>query len=694
MVKKMREIHNYLSSSTRLLPGVGDKMYEALLRLGCDTLGNLLFHFPSKITLRDIATDFRKIRNNVEYIVRLKFVSVENLGRSKVRKVVCLKDGNIVELLYFSYFPHYLFARKQEGDDIVICGTAKIHPKNGVQFMHPQIYDNESEIDRVSVIYPLTYAVNSAVIHKIVKIVLKEVKYFDIPEWIDEERVSEYGWKNFINSLDHIHNPKYYNDVGPSCIYRRRLAFDELLASQLAVSIARKGRTKNMGNPCIFDGSLKGKLLSKIGFTLTNGQVSALGEIEIDQKSDNRMVRLVQGDVGSGKTLVALCAIANILEGGHQSAFMAPTDILANQHYEWVSKVAEDFDINVALLTGKITGKKRAGILSRLENGDIDILIGTHAIFQSSVIFKDLKLVIIDEQHRFGVKQRMALMEKGDNCDVLVMSATPIPRTLSLTMYGDMDISVISDKPEGRLPIATYSLQNAKVQTIISLMQKKLDSKEKVYWICPLIDGDPEGENAAVENRFDYLKKKFGTRAGIMHGKLNQDLKEQVMNGFSFGDVDVLVSTTVVEVGVNVPEATLLIIESPDKFGLAQLHQLRGRVGRGTKQSECILLYLPENLTESSVKKIKIMKDSNDGFYIAEQDLQLRGGGSILGNKQSGIPDFRIADLDFHKDLLLKSNKEAKVMLQNSENPDVRSRIELLLNMFGYSKNFFFLNAG
>ena len=690
----MREIHNYLSSSTGLLPGVGDKMYEALLRLGCDTIGNLLFHFPSKIILREISTDFNKIRNNVESIIRLKFVSVENVGRGKVKRVVCLKDGNPIELLYFNYFPHYIFARKQEGDEIVICGTAKIHPKNGVQFMHPQVYNNESEVERVSVIYPLTYAVNSAAIHKQVKMVLKEIQRFNIPEWVDEKKISGYQWKSFFTSLEHVHNPKYYNDIDPSYIYRRRLAFDELLASQLAVSIARKGRTKNIGNPYIFDGSLKRKLLSKIGFTLTNGQTSALGEIERDQESDNRMVRLIQGDVGSGKTLVALCAIANILEGGHQSAFMAPTDILANQHYEWISEVAEGLNINVALLTGKITGKKRADILSRLENGEIDILIGTHAIFQSNVVFKDLGLVIIDEQHRFGVKQRMALMEKGNNCDVLVMSATPIPRTLSLTMYGDMDISIIPDKPAGRMPITTYSLQSAKVQTILSLIEKKLDSKEKVYWICPLIDGDPGGENAAVENRFDYLKSKFGSKVGILHGKLNQDLKERVMSDFAFGDIDILVSTTVVEVGVNVPEATLLVIESPDKFGLAQLHQLRGRVGRGSKQSECILLYLPESLTESAVKKIKIMKDSNDGFYIAEQDLQLRGGGSILGNKQSGIPDFRIADLDFHKDLLLESNREAKSMLEGLEDQDTRTRIELLLNIFGYSKNFSLLDAG
>lgn len=690
----MREIHNYLSSSTRILPGVGDKMYEALLRLDCDTLINLLFHFPSKIIFRDICDDLSKLQNNAECIIRLKFVSVENVGRGKVKRVVCTKDGDVVELLYFNYFPHYIFSRKKEGDDIVVSGTAKRHPKNGVQFMHPQIYNQESEIERISVVYPLTYAINSAVIHKLITLVLKEIKRFDIPEWIGGDSISRHSWSSFFSSLDHIHNPKNYNDIDPSCMYRRRLAFDELLASQLAVNIARTSRTKDLGHSCKFSSEMKDKLLDKIGFTLTKGQIAALNDIEKDQSSSNRMVRLVQGDVGSGKTLVALCAMINVIEGSHQAALMAPTDILANQHYEWISGVTEDLGINVELLTGKITGKKRKEILAKLESGEVDILVGTHAIFQSNVVFKDLKLAIIDEQHRFGVKQRMALMDKGDLCDVLVMSATPIPRTLSLTMYGDMDVSIIPDKPEGRMPINTYSLQNAKVEKIISMIRKKLESQEKVYWICPLIDGDPEGENAAVENRFEYLKKIFGNKVGLLHGKLKQELKEEIMSKFAFGDVDILVSTTVVEVGVNVPEATLLVIESPDKFGLAQLHQLRGRVGRGSKQSECILLYLPENLTTTSVKKIKIMKESNDGFYIAEQDLELRGGGSILGSKQSGIPDFRIADLDFHKDLLLESNKEAKLMLGALGNSKIKEHINLLLNMFGYAKNFDLLNAG
>ncbi|MCH9753653.1 MAG: DEAD/DEAH box helicase, partial [Alphaproteobacteria bacterium] len=398
--------------------------------------------------------------------------------------------------------------------------------------------------------------------------------------------------------------------------------------------------------------------------------------------------------VGSGKTLVALCAILNVIESGSQAALMAPTDILANQHFTWISKSLSSFGIKVELLTGKITGKRRQIILDKLNNGEIGILIGTHAIFQDNVEFQDLGLVIIDEQHRFGVQQRMSLMSKGKNADVLVMSATPIPRTLSLTMYGDMDISILSGKPKGRMPVTTYSLQEAKVDKIIELIKKKIGLGEKIYWICPLIEGDVDNDNVAAENRFVFLKKSFARKVGLMHGKLPVEEKDKTMNDFAFGDVDILVSTTVVEVGVDVPDATLLIIESPDRFGLAQLHQLRGRVGRGTKQSECIMLYSPDNLTHSSVSKIKIMKESNDGFYIAEQDLKLRGGGSILGSKQSGLPGFRIADLEFHSDLLSEANKYANEILTHIENEETQQKVELLLNVFGYKENFKLISAG
>jgi len=693
-VRRMREIYKYLNSSTKTLPGIGEKLYEALERLNCSTAFSLLTHFPTRISFRSICNDLSKLPLKSEVILELKFLEIFAPKKNKVKKVVCDKNGVPVELLYFNYFPYYLFNNKKYGDDIVVLGNVRTSPSNGIQIAHPTVYNSLDDIEKKALIYPLTYAINSSVIHKFVNIVLKNVSTFLIPEWLGEDKRHSYGFGSFLESLQSIHNPKSNNDILPNSIFRRRLAFDELLASQIAISIVRKNRTYNQGNSSDFSGKLKKELLNKLQFTLTEGQVSSLEEIEADQRSSNRMVRLLQGDVGSGKTLVALCAILNAIEGIGQAALMAPTDILANQHFNWISESLEGFGIKVALLTGKIGGKKRQLILGDLRNGEIQILIGTHAIFQDSVEFQNLRLVIIDEQHRFGVQQRMALMNKGKNTDVVVMSATPIPRTLSMTMYGDMDVSILSGKPKGRMPVITYSLQESKVDKVLSFIRKKISLGEKIYWVCPLIEGDIENDNIAVENRFVFLKKFFGEKVGLMHGKLPSDEKDKTMNDFAFGEVSILVSTTVVEVGVDVPDATLLIIESPDRFGLAQLHQLRGRVGRSMKQSECIMLYSPDNLTHSSVSKIKIMKDSNDGFYIAEQDLKLRGGGSVLGSKQSGLPGFKIADLEFHSDLLSDANKYANEILMSIGSEDTQNKIELLLNIFGYKENFKLISAG
>lgn len=690
----MREIFTYLNSSINILPGVGEKIQQAFERLNCRTVFDLLTHFPTRIIFRTIFNNMGELENNSEVILKLKFIEIESSSRSKVKKVICDSNGTPVELLYFNYFPHYIFNSKKFGDEIVILGTARIHPKNGIQVAHPTIYKSVDEIERISVIYPLTYAINSSVIHKIVNVAIDHLKTLPRVEWLDNAKKQLHDWVGFVESLDAIHNPKSNNAFLPISVYRRRLAYDEILASQLAIGLVRKDRSKNKGVPSKFNGQLKESLLEKLQFTLTEGQDFVIKEIEKDQRSDNRMIRLLQGDVGSGKTLVALCAVMNVLEENHQATIMAPTDILANQHFTWISNALSEFNIKVGLLTGKITGKKRQAVLEDLKSGKIKILIGTHAIFQDNVEFQDLRLVIIDEQHRFGVQQRMSLMSKGKDSDVLVMSATPIPRTLSLTMYGDMDISILSGKPQGRMPINTYSLQDSKVEKVIELIKKKLLLQEKIYWICPLIEGNLENDNIAAENRFAFLKKVFGEQVALLHGKLPQDQKEEVMSKFAFHNTPILVSTTVVEVGVDVPEATLLIIECPDKFGLAQLHQLRGRVGRNNKQSDCILLYIPANLTHASVSKIKIMKESNDGFYIAEQDLKLRGGGDILGSKQSGLPGFRTADLEFHSDLLAEAHKDAKLMLENLGHEGTRRSIAMLLNIFGYKKSFDLLNAG
>ena len=688
------EIYDYLNTSTKTLPGVGDKLYESLERLRCSTFIDLLMHFPTRVVFRSVCSDITKVANNSEHILQLKFLEISSSKKGKIRKVSCEKDGEPVELIYFNYFPHYFFNDKKYGDEIIILGTLKIHPSHGIQIAHPLIYKTLAEIPKISVIYPLTYAVNSALLHKFINIVLQNLKKFSFPEWMDSNKIQGYGWSSFLDSLESIHNPSSVDSVIPSFSYRRRLAFDELVASQLAVALARKDRDQHHGNSSKFTGSLKSFVLKELGFTLTEGQVSALQEIETNQRSEHRMMRLLQGDVGSGKTLVALCAILNVIEDGHQAVLMAPTDILANQHLNWISKALVGLDIKIDLLTGKILGKNRQRILSELREGKLQLLIGTHAIFQDNVEFQDLRLVVIDEQQRFGVQQRMSLMSKGQDTDVLVMSATPIPRTLSLTIYGDMDISILSGKPKGRMPINTYALQDSKVATVIEAIKKKLSQEDRVYWICPLIEGNPEEDSKAAENRFHFLKKIFGDKVGLLHGRLPQEQKDSVMGEFATGKISILVATTVIEVGIDVPEATLLILESPDRFGLAQLHQLRGRVGRGAKQSDCIMIYSADSLTHSVVEKIKIMKSSNDGFYIAEQDLRLRGGGSVLGSKQSGLPEFLVADLEFHNDLLIEAGKYAREMLSRSNEPQMQDKIDFLLNIFRYKKNFKLLDAG
>jgi ATP-dependent DNA helicase RecG len=685
--------YHYLQSPVKNLPGVGEKMSEALHRLGCDNILQLLTHFPTRVDFRSECQDLSKAESNTEYIVKLKFLEIEvNRGR-KVKKISCDQDGNYVEIVYFNFFPHYLYSSKKYGDEIVVLGMIKRSAKR-FQIAHPQIYKNISEVPKISVVYPLTYAINSLVIHKLTNLALLQLHSLLDSEWLDEDLLLRHGWVGFIKSLDFIHNPNNVSDLSLDSKYRRRLAFDELLASSLAISIARQNRSRGCGKSCHVNQKNKQMILDKLGFALTDGQITVLKEIEDDQISNNRMMRLLQGDVGSGKTLVALCAMLNAIGSGYQAVLMAPTDILANQHYQWVLDTLQDLEFKVELLTGKITGKVRKKILENLYCGRTKILIGTHAIFQENVEFQNLQLVVIDEQQRFGVQQRMSLMNKGKDTDVLVMSATPIPRTLSLTMYGDMDISILSGKPKGRMPINTYALQESKISTIIEMIKKKITNSERVYWICPLIEGGEDSESKAVETRFAYLQKIFCNEVGILHGKLPQEIKEAVMNQFISGEISILVSTTVIEVGVNVPEATLLIVESPDRFGLAQLHQLRGRVGRGSKQSECILLYSPDVLTHNAVEKIKIMKASNDGFYIAEQDLKLRGAGSVLGDKQSGLPGFRVADLEHHGDLLLEASKYAQTMLARQHEVDVKDKIELLLNIFGYKKNFELLDAG
>ena len=450
------------------------------------------------------------------------------------------------------------------------------------------------------------------------------------------------------------------------------MAADELLATQLALAIVRERTRKKRGRVLKGDGSIRKKLFEVLPYELTGDQQKALSEIIHDLESERAMLRLVQGDVGSGKTVVALLAMAAATEAGVQSAILAPTEILANQHLETISEFADKVGLKIALLTGRVKGKPRKALLEALANGEIDILIGTHAIIQDDVVFKDLGLAIIDEQHRFGVQQRLALAAKAERgVDVLGMTATPIPRTLTLTAYGDMDTSLIREKPPGRLPVDTRVVSLDRIGDVAAGIQRAVASGARAYWVCPLVEESEQLDLAAAEDRFESLKQMFGERVGLVHGKMKGAEKDKVMGRFQRGELTVLVSTTVIEVGVNVPEATIMVIEHAERFGLAQLHQLRGRVGRGSGKSSCILLRTNQ-IGEVASSRLRIMRETEDGFLIAEEDLKLRGGGEILGTKQSGLPEFKMVDFTEHADLIELARDDARLII--NKDPELKGK--------------------
>ncbi len=472
----------------------------------------------------------------------------------------------------------------------------------------------------------------------------------------------------------------------PNSIARRRLAYDELLSNQLALAFIRQKTKQKDGRSFVGDNSLLKKVLSLLPFTLTKAQETALNEINKDQEAPYKMLRLLQGDVGSGKTVVALLSMLKVIESGSQTALMAPTEILAKQHYETISKLCENTPIKVSLLTGKLKAKQKKEIYENLALGDINILIGTHALFTDTVSFKDLGYIVIDEQHRFGVNQRLLLSQKGKNCDVLVMTATPIPRSLLLTAYGDMDYSKITELPKGRKPSKTVVMNTDKIPDVISSLKKKLETKTRAYWVCPLVEESQKLDISAATKRFEMLKHHFGDKVALIHGKMKEQEKDAVMEEFKIGQKTLLVATTVIEVGVNVPEATIMIIEHAERFGLAQLHQLRGRIKRGYEDSYCMLLY-SYPISNISKERLNIMKQTEDGFFIAEKDLELRGGGEILGTRQSGFTEFKLADMQYHQDLLLRARDDAKQILQNDPKLETKRGEALRILLYLFEQN-------
>jgi len=532
-------------------------------------------------------------------------------------------------------------------------------------------------------VHPLTAGLSGKILLKIMRQAVERVP--DLPEWQEPRWLALRGWPSFREAVTRLHVPRDSDDVSPVAPHWQRLAYDELLAGQVALALVRQRLKSQPGRAIVGDGRIRRQLKAALPFALTPSQVKALSEIEADMAAPRRMLRLLQGDVGSGKTAVALFAMATAVEAGTQAALMAPTEVLARQHVETIAPLAEKAGLRVGLLTGREKGKTRAEILARLARGDIDILIGTHALFQPDVVFKDLAFAVIDEQHRFGVHQRLALQTKGGQgvADVLVMTATPIPRTLLMTHYGDLDVSRLTEKPAGRKPVTTTLVSIDRLEEVIDGLRRALADGAQVYWVCPLIEGNGASELAAAEERYAHLNQVLGGKVGLLHGAMPSRVKDATMAAFAEGKLRVLVSTTVIEVGVNVPNATIMVIEHAERFGLAQLHQLRGRVGRGERQSYCVLLYKPP-LGEIAEERLKIMRETEDGFVIAEKDLELRGGGEVLGARQSGLPEYRIANVPNFEELLAAARDDARLLLH--EDPSLTSprgaAIRTLLYLF------------
>jgi ATP-dependent DNA helicase RecG len=527
------------------------------------------------------------------------------------------------------------------------------------QMVHPDRVVDEADFARlpmVEPVYPLTEGLTLNQVRKAVDLALGRVP--TLPEWQDPAWIARERYPSSAEALRMLHRPAEPADIAHDGVAWTRLAYDEILAGQLALALVRAHLRRRGGRATPGTGHLRKKLIEALPYSLTRAQTRALADIVADLGKPERMLRLLQGDVGSGKTVVALLAATAVVEGGRQAALMAPTEILARQHYNTIAPLAAAAGIEVAILTGR----ERGDILERLALGDIHILLGTHALFQEEVAFRDLGLAIVDEQHRFGVHQRLALTKKGEAVDVLVMTATPIPRTLVLTYFGDMEVSELREKPAGRQPIDTRTIALDRLDEVIEAVGRALAEGRRVYWVCPLVEDSENVDLAAAQERFEALRAKFGTVVDLVHGRMKGAEKDRAMERFANGETRLLVATTVIEVGVDVPEATVMVIEHAERFGLAQLHQLRGRIGRGAGRSTCLLLYKPL-LGETAKARLAIMRETEDGFRIAEEDLRLRGEGDVLGTRQSGMPGFRIARIEAHGKLIGAARDDAKLLL-------------------------------
>ena len=658
--------YNYLLSDLTALKGVGVKTKNLLRRKNINTLFDLLWKTPKSYTDRSLSSKVKDLKIGENQTVTItpqkyQFPRIRNLPN----KVICSDDTGKLECVFFNSYEGYVKKILPLGKEITISGKINSF-KNRYQLTNPKyISENSSLIKQVHNKYSLTAGISEKVYNKIINQIINNLP--DLNEWHSKEIIKKFGNLSWNKSIRELHKPENIGNYKDN--FYQRLAFDEIFSTFLVNSEIRKKIKKIKKKGKKINIILQNYLVNKLNFSLTSDQIKALKEINADLGASTKMFRLLQGDVGSGKTIIALLSVYNTINSGYQAAFMAPTEILARQHYNLAKKIFPE-NINIEFISGKSEYKNKKIILDKLKNNEIDIIFGTHAIFQKKINYKKLGLIIIDEQHKFGVNQRKKLSDKGgDECDVLLMTATPIPRTLTMTIYGDMDLSIIKEKPKSRKPIKTYSKLESKIEDIVKFIQKEIKSGNQIFWVCPLIEESKKLDHTSAVKKFEFLKKLFPNQVLLLHGKTEINDKEKILNDFQKNKFKILVSTTIIEVGIDFPNANVIIIENANKFGLSQLHQLRGRVGRGDKESTCILMF-KSNLSENAKKRINILKQSNDGFLISEEDMKIRGFGDILGFKQSGVKNFKLADPIHNNDLFLLAEKEIK-RIENA-NQDIR----------------------
>ena len=654
-----------LFADLETLEGIGPKIAKLMAHLEVEAPRDLLFSLP-------YAVIDRRRRDTIRGAEFPSTLTVEvTIGthrpprnRGGAYRVHVSDTQEEFQLVYFHARSDYLKRLLPEGEKRVISGKLELFD-GMAQMVHPDhvLPLNEAgEIPDFEPVYHLTQGLSQKVMYKAVQGALTRAP--QLAEWIDAAYLAQEHWPGWDEAIRTAHAPEGMDDISPTAPARARLAYDEFFAHQLTLALARRRERKARGISSQGSGKLQKKVLASLPYKPTAAQTRAVAEIAKDMAAPQRMNRLLQGDVGAGKTLVAFLALLIAVEAGGQGAMMAPTEILARQHLEALQPLAEQAGVVLELLTGRDKGRERQAKLAALKRGDIHVLVGTHAVFQADVEFHDLRLAIVDEQHRFGVKQRMELAEKGMAADMLVMTATPIPRSLSLANYGDMDVSILDEKPPGRKPIRTAVVSTEKLDDVVAHLRGAIAEGRQCYWVCPLVDESELSDLTAAEDRFKRLRAVLGEGVvGLVHGQMPPEQKDAAMAAFQAGETQVLVATTVIEVGVNIPNATIMVIERAETFGLAQLHQLRGRVGRGEAASTCLLMYRPP-LTEGGRRRLEVLRETEDGFRIAEVDLEMRGAGDVLGTAQSGLPRFQIADLEHQTALMAVAQRDARALLE------------------------------